>query len=224
MTKKQKSSAVYKKTKSKGAVGLINLFWLILSLAIAVLLAIAVYFSPLADDYRNGAKVEIVKEQPVEPMIQQKPEPVATFDFYEALPKQDFRSIPEGVSVQDTTNQGVKIVSPDAVVERKVDASSELQLDIVEENATYDGDEMELGTTYILQVKSYLEAKDADEKRAEVIMAGVDAVVVRRLDKTKDITVYQVVSVPMSSREASEALHRLRNNGIDAIKIEQRHK
>lgn len=224
MTKKQKSSAVYKKNKSKRTTGLINLFWLILSLAIAVLLAIAVYFSPLADDYRNGAKVEIVKEPPVEPMIQQKPEPVATFDFYEALPKQDFRSIPEGVSVQDTVNQGVKIVSPDAVVEREMDTSSELQLDIVEENATYDGDETEPSTTYILQVKSYLEAKDADEKRAEVIMAGVDAVVVRRLDKTEGIMVYQVVSVPMSSREASEALLRLRNNGIDAIKIEQRHK
>lgn len=73
---------------------------------------------------------------------------------------------------------------------------------------------------YILQIKSYEKAEDADLKRAEVLMAGVDAIVVRQ--DTKDGYVYQVISTPMTQKEASTASVRLRNNGIDALLIEQR--
>ena len=69
--------------------------------------------------------------------------------------------------------------------------------------------------SHILQIKSY------DLKRAEVLMAGVDAIVVRR-ELNDGSFLYQVISTPMSQSEATAASIRLRNNGIDSIIIEQR--
>ena len=51
-------------------------------------------------------------------------------------------------------------------------------------------------------------------------MAGVDAIVVRQ--DTKNGYVYQVISTPMTQKEASATSVRLRNNGIDSLLIEQR--
>lgn len=196
---------------------------MVLAVVIAAALLVALYFSPLAQSYRNSTKIVVVEEEPVRPIAQTQTIPAPDFEFYDVLPKQDFRSVPEGVSVQETVSDEARTLAADAVVQ-----STEATIEVVEEDVTYDGDDgdapQSVAVTYILQIRSYPDAKEADDKRAEVMLAGVDALVVRRVDKATGASFYQVVSMPMTSRaEASQALLKLRNNGIDAMMVEQRH-
>lgn len=71
-------------------------------------------------------------------------------------------------------------------------------------------------------MRSYDNAEDADKKRLEVVMAGVDARVVHRIDPS-GMSLYQVITTPFSSRVAAiEAERKLSSNGIDTIIVEQR--
>lgn len=116
---------------------------------------------------------------------------------------------------------------------------------IVEEDATYDGapatnnsgastsrpnagagtasiQATKPSATYILQINSFGDADEADRRRAQVLMAGVDAKVVKNTTGN-GLPIYQVISRPMSSRQAvATAQQRLQNNGIDSIIVEQR--
>ncbi|MDN3452014.1 MULTISPECIES: SPOR domain-containing protein [unclassified Psychrobacter] len=116
---------------------------------------------------------------------------------------------------------------------------------IVEEDATYDGsaptgtsnsttrnNNAGAGTaniqaakpaaTYILQINSFGDADEADRRRAQVLMAGVDARVVKNTTGN-GLPIYQVISRPLSNRQAvTTAQQRLQNNGIDSIIVEQR--
>lgn len=77
-------------------------------------------------------------------------------------------------------------------------------------------------TTYILQINSFGNADEADRRRAQVLMAGIDAKVIKNTT-ANGAPIYQVVSRPMDNRKAvSGAQQRLQNNGIDSIIVEQR--
>lgn len=77
-------------------------------------------------------------------------------------------------------------------------------------------------TTYILQINSFGNADEADRRRAQVLMAGIDARVVKNTT-SNGTTIYQVISRPMNNRQAvTTAQQRLQNNGIDSIIVEQR--
>lgn len=114
---------------------------------------------------------------------------------------------------------------------------------VVEENATYDGTtpsnsnnsttsnrvnntnagnaSVQKGTTYILQINTFGDADEADRRRAQVLMAGIDARVIK--NNSGAAPVYQVVSRPMNSRQTvATAQQRLQNNGIDSVVVEQR--
>ncbi len=76
---------------------------------------------------------------------------------------------------------------------------------------------------YILQINSYDEANQADKRRAQVLMAGVDAKVIKKLNG--GTIVYQVVSTSMSKpSEVLKSQRLLQKNGIDSLIIEQRRK
>ena len=76
--------------------------------------------------------------------------------------------------------------------------------------------------TYILQINSFGNADEADRRRAQVLMAGVDAKVVKNTT-SNGAPIYQVISRPMNNRQAvAAAQQRLQNNGIDSIIVEQR--
>ncbi len=116
---------------------------------------------------------------------------------------------------------------------------------VVEENATYDGTtptpassnrannsnasasgtttvQKSQATTYILQINSFGDADEADRRRAQVLLAGVDARVVKNTTGN-GTPIYQVISRPMNNRQAvATAQQRLQNNGIDSIIVEQR--
>lgn len=227
MTNKQKPSAVYKTTKDKQSSGLLSLLWIVVLMLVVSALAVVLYFSPMAESYRNSTKIMVVEEEPVRPITQTEAAPSPNFEFYDVLPKQDFRSVPEGVSVQEIVDTNVQTLDVDTVVQSdKGGAEIPEQSEANQSDDAHDTHSVaQITTTYILQIKSYPNAKDADEKRAEVMLAGVDATVVRREDKATGVSFYQVVSVPMTtSSQASQALLRLRNNGIDALIVEQRHK
>lgn len=157
-----------------------------------------------------------------------KQEPMV-FEFYEVLPNQKFQSIPEGVSIQQHKASSLPTPTTDLVIgsiakpsddtaaksdDTPVSTTPDQESDRgIAQNKPSQGD-------YILQIKSYRKAEEADIKRAEVLMAGVDAVVIRRT--TKDgLGIYQVISTPMNEAEASAASVRLRNNGIDSLIIKQ---
>ena len=76
--------------------------------------------------------------------------------------------------------------------------------------------------TYILQINSFGDADEADRRRAQVLMAGIDARVVKNMTGN-GLPIYQVISRPMNNRQAvATAQQRLQNNGIDSIIVEQR--
>ena len=73
-----------------------------------------------------------------------------------------------------------------------------------------------------MQINSFDNADDADKRRAEVLMAGVDAQIVKKR-LNNDQTVYQVISRPMSSPEmAAQAQRQLQNSRFDSLIVEQR--
>lgn len=76
--------------------------------------------------------------------------------------------------------------------------------------------------SYILQINSFSSAQEADKRRAQVLMAGVDAQVVKSKMSNGQV-VYQVVSPTMTNRQSVVAAQqRLQNNGIDSLIVEQR--
>ncbi|PIE46826.1 MAG: SPOR domain-containing protein [Gammaproteobacteria bacterium] len=122
------------------------------------------------------------------------------------------------------------ILNPE--VENSANTKNEAQIEIVEGAGTYeDVDDnaasaqtptKKVSETYILQINSFDNADDADTRRAQVLMAGVDSKVVKMIT-ANDRTIYQVISTPMKSRqEVTVAQKRLQNSGIDSIIVEQR--
>lgn len=78
------------------------------------------------------------------------------------------------------------------------------------------------GRTFILQINSFDNADAADSRRAEVLLAGVDAQIVKK-HLSDDSLVYQVISRPMNSPQmAAQAQQRLQSSGIDSLIVEQR--
>jgi len=146
-----------------------------------------------------------------------------------------------------TENTGSLDASEDSTVEPAGgnSAGSSQDIVVVEEDATYDGtpsastnnattrnNNAEAGAasvqaakpaaTYILQINSFSDADEADRRRAQVLMAGVDARVVKNTTGN-GLPIYQVISRPLNNRQAvTTAQQRLQNNGIDSIIVEQR--
>lgn len=225
-------SAIYKDEVRRRSMGLSSLLWMLVGALVVVMLSVFLYLSPLFDGFRRSSAEP---EAPVEPI--KTTNPAMEFEFYEVLPEQKFQSIPEGVSIQEREVSSLPTPSTDLIVHVNTKTNTPSQAepapidtpDADEPTNRLTMNESERGITqvptsqgsHILQIKSYEQANEADLKRAEVLMAGVDAIVVRR--ELKDGTyLYQVVSTPMSQSEATAASIRLRNNGIDSIIIEQR--
>lgn len=233
---------VSRETQARTRLGLLSLLWMFVGAIIAVMIGVFLYLSPLFDGFRKD--VDVNPEATITP-LPQAPNKPNEYEFYEILPERDFKTSQSGLgevpSVSDDEASQDSTATPktqaravDVVVSAKAD---DTQITVVEEDETYDEptanttaqkiDEIQISsaqnaTTYILQVRSYDNAEEADKKRSEVIMAGVDAKVVHRIDPS-GVSLYQVVSMPFNSRmSAIEAEQKLSNNGIDSLIIEQR--
>lgn len=124
------------------------------------------------------------------------PPPLAMeYEFYERLPKQRF------VGALDT-------VAPMPSSTFVVDDYKPLPTTIPEH--------------YTLQIQSYDNADAAEQKRGQVMMAGVEATVAKRVQDDGKV-VYRVMSPPLDEQAAHGAYDRLKASGIDSVVIYNRH-
>ena len=134
------------------------------------------------------------------------------YRFYDLLPKQQVTPIPEQAVPETNKQDAVVIVEAPRTEEAAPETVNEPGLVTVEPVAPV--------ATYILQVRSFDDPDQADARRAEIILNGLSADVVRSVENGK--VWYRVVSGPYDSVEAAViAQQTLQHSGIDSIVVKQ---
>ncbi|KKW78408.1 cell division protein [Acinetobacter sp. AG1] len=132
------------------------------------------------------------------------------YRFYDLLPQQQVTPIPEQ-AVPETKQQGnvVIIESP------KPETTTEDPTAITSTEPAAPAQ-----ASYILQVRSYPDPDSADARRAEIILNGLSADVVKTAENGQ--TWYRVFSGPYDSQDAALAAQQtLQHSGIDSIVIKR---
>jgi len=132
------------------------------------------------------------------------------YRFYDLLPQQQVTPIPEQ-AVPETKQQGnvVIIESP------KPETTTEDPITITSTEPTAPDQ-----ASYILQVRSYPDPDSADARRAEIILNGLSADVIKTVENGQ--TWYRVFSGPYDSLDAALAAQQtLQHSGIDSIVIKR---
>lgn len=244
---------ISRKVKERTNTGVMSLLWMFIGAIIAVMIGVFLYLSPLFEGYRKVDVNPEVKVEPLANESDTKAgKDYEFYDILPKRKFQGSESglgdEPEELEVQPRPAQKS---SPDVVVSAKKSAE-DADITIVEGDDTYDGDngdervvaqktrsktsktedaDKEIDkiqisankVSYILQIRSYKNAEEADKKRAEVLMAGIEAQVIRTKDPS-GVELYRVISTPMNSRAAAiEAERQLSESGIDALIVEQRY-
>ena len=134
------------------------------------------------------------------------------YRFYDLLPQQQVTPIPEQ-AVPETQQQNT-VVIVEAPVAVEAPAASEANVGLTEMSAPV------VKASYILQVRSYTDPDAADARRAEIILNGLSADVVKSTDGGE--TWYRVISGPYDSAEAAViAQQTLQHSGIDSIVVKR---
>ena len=253
MMSKEYKQPISRKVKERTNTGVMSLVWMFIGAIIAVMIGVFLYLSPLFEGYRKVDVNPEVKVEPLANESDTKAgKDYEFYDILPKRKFQGSESglgdEPEELEVQPRPAQKS---SPDVVVSAKKSAE-DADITIVEGDDTYDGDsgdervvaqktrsktsktedaDKEIDkiqisankVSYILQIRSYKNAEEADKKRAEVLMAGIEAQVIRTKDPS-GVELYRVISTPMNSRAAAiEAERQLSESGIDALIVEQRY-
>ena len=132
------------------------------------------------------------------------------YRFYDLLPQQQVTPIPEQ-AVPETKQQGNVVIiespKPETTTEDPTAISST-------EPA------VPAQASYLLQVRSYPDPDSADARRAEIILNGLSADVVKTVENGQ--TWYRVFSGPYDSQDAALAAQQtLQHSGIDSIVIKR---
>lgn len=250
---KEYKQPISRKVKERTNTGVMSLLWMFIGAIIAVMIGVFLYLSPLFEGYRKVDVNPEVKVEPLANESDTKAgKDYEFYDILPKRKFQGSESglgdEPEELEVQPRPAQKS---SPDVVVSAKKSAE-DADITIVEGDDTYDGDngdervvaqktrsktsktedaDKEIDkiqisankVSYILQIRSYKNAEEADKKRTEVLMAGIEAQVIRTKDPS-GVELYRVISTPMNSRAAAiEAERQLSESGIDALIVEQRY-
>ncbi|ENW79549.1 hypothetical protein F909_03162 [Acinetobacter sp. ANC 3929] len=134
------------------------------------------------------------------------------YRFYDLLPQQQVTPIPEQ-AVPEAKPQGnvVIIESPKPETTTTEDPANSTSGEQTSAPAH---------ATYILQVRSYPDPDSADARRAEIILNGLSADVVKSVENGQ--TWYRVFSGPYDSQESALAAQQtLQHSGIDSIVIKR---
>ncbi|WP_224970383.1 SPOR domain-containing protein [Acinetobacter oleivorans] len=135
------------------------------------------------------------------------------YRFYDLLPQQQVTPIPEQ-AIPESKNQGTAMI---------VEAPSAAQ-PVASESAGIDANPSVTAPqqpTYILQVRSYNDPDQADARRAEIILNGLSADVVKSSENGQ--IWYRVISGPYDSQDAALAAQQtLQHSGIDSIVIKRK--
>ena len=136
------------------------------------------------------------------------------YRFYDLLPQQQVTPIPEQAIPESKDQSTVVIVE----APRTETAASSAAPDAIE--AQINALPAERTPSYILQVRSYPDPDSADARRAEIILNGLSADVVKTVEGGK--TWYRVVSGPYDTQEAAAiAQQTLQHSGIDSIVVKR---
>ncbi|RZH08408.1 SPOR domain-containing protein [Acinetobacter pittii] len=135
------------------------------------------------------------------------------YRFYDLLPQQQVTPIPEQ-AIPESKNQGTAMI---------VEAPSTTQ-PVASESVGIDPNQSATTPqqpTYILQVRSYNDPDQADARRAEIILNGLSADVVKSTENGQ--TWYRVISGPYDTQDAALAAQQtLQHSGIDSIVIKRK--
>ncbi|MQW91842.1 SPOR domain-containing protein [Acinetobacter wanghuae] len=131
------------------------------------------------------------------------------YRFYDLLPQQQVTPIPEQAIPETKSQDAVVIVeAPQAEVEEPTEPGLET------------AETAKPAQSYILQVRSFDDPDQADARRAEIILNGLSADVVRSVEGGK--VWYRVVSGPYDSADAAIiAQQTLQHSGIDSIVVKR---
>ncbi|EOR10960.1 SPOR domain-containing protein [Acinetobacter tandoii] len=136
------------------------------------------------------------------------------YRFYDLLPQQQVTPIPEQ-AIPENKDSGTVVIVEAPQAEQ---AASSTATDTTE--AQINPTPAERTPSYILQVRSYPDPDSADARRAEIILNGLSADVVKTVEGGK--TWYRVVSGPYDSQEAAViAQQTLQHSGIDSIVVKR---
>ncbi len=131
------------------------------------------------------------------------------YRFYDLLPQQQVTPIPEQAIPESQTQSQPVIVEAPAQTEQV--------------NTGVDGSEQAAAPAqpeYILQVRSYPDPDSADARRAEIILNGLSADVMKSTEGNQ--TWYRVISGPYESQNAAViAQQTLQHSGIDSIVVKR---
>lgn len=134
------------------------------------------------------------------------------YRFYDLLPQQQVTPIPEQAVPETRTEEPSVIVevptveTPPPATTSESDGTNEIVAVV------------EVKPSYILQIRSYQDPDSADARRAEIILNGLSADVIRSVEDGE--TWYRVVSGPYASQDAALiAQQRLQSSGIDSIVV-----
>ncbi|WP_415871593.1 SPOR domain-containing protein [Acinetobacter pittii] len=135
------------------------------------------------------------------------------YRFYDLLPQQQVTPIPEQ-AIPESKNQGTAMIF-EAPSTTQPAASESVGIDPNQSATTPQQ------PTYILQVRSYNDPDQADARRAEIILNGLSADVVKSTENGQ--TWYRVISGPYDTQDAALAAQQtLQHSGIDSIVIKRK--
>lgn len=135
------------------------------------------------------------------------------YRFYDLLPQQQVTPIPEQ-AIPESKNQGTAMIV-EAPSTTQPAASESVGIDPNQSATTPQQ------PTYILQVRSYNDPDQADARRAEIILNGLSADVVKSTENGQ--TWYRVISGPYDTQDAALAAQQtLQHSGIDSILIKRK--
>lgn len=135
------------------------------------------------------------------------------YRFYDLLPQQQVTPIPEQ-AIPESKNQGTAMIV-EAPSTTQPAASESVGIDPNQSATTPQQ------PTYILQVRSYNNPDQADARRAEIILNGLSADVVKSTENGQ--TWYRVISGPYDTQDAALAAQQtLQHSGIDSIVIKRK--
>ncbi|MGB8482649.1 SPOR domain-containing protein [Acinetobacter bohemicus] len=135
------------------------------------------------------------------------------YRFYDLLPQQQVTPIPEQ-AVPESKNSSTVVIVEAPQAEPAINTPvTEPSLEASEAPVAHQ-------PSYILQVRSYSDPDSADARRAEIILNGLSADVVKSVENGQ--TWYRVMSGPYDSPEAAiMAQQTLQRSGIDSIVVKR---
>ena len=134
------------------------------------------------------------------------------YRFYDLLPQQQVTPIPQQAVPEAPVNARPTIVEAPQTAQA---VSTEDPAMATDPTAP-----IEVKTSYILQVRSYSDPDSADTRRAEILLNGLSADVVKTTDNGK--VWYRVISGPYDSQGAAVIAQKtLQNSGIDSIVVKR---